>query len=44
MKTVFGREDIASVFGSHRKSSHGNGMSRNMIIRLVDRGKEGLIT
>ena len=44
VKTVFGQEDIASVFGRHMKSSHGNGMSRNMIIRLVDRGKEALIS
>ena len=43
-KAVFGSEDIASVFGRHRKSSRGNGMSRNMIIRLVDRGRSALIS
>ena len=44
VKTVFGSEDIASVFGRHRKSSRGDGMSRNMIIRLVDRGRIALIS
>ena len=37
---VFGSKDIAPVFGRHRKLSRGNRMSRNMITRLVDRGKK----
>ncbi len=43
-KPVFFSEDIASVFGKHRKSSCGDVMPRNMIIRFVDRGKEALIS
>ena len=37
-------EDMASVFGRYRKSPRGNGLSRNMIIKLVDTGKEALIS
>ncbi|MCL5782379.1 MAG: hypothetical protein M1476_00495 [Candidatus Thermoplasmatota archaeon] len=40
-KAVFGSEDIASVFRRHRKPSRGNGMSRSMIIRRVDRSIPG---
>ena len=37
-------DNDVSAFGRYRKTSCGNGMSRNMIIRLVDRGKEALIS
>ena len=39
--TVFGSDHVAPIFGRHWKSSRGNEMSKNMIIRLVDRSVLG---
>ena len=38
VRIVFGPDDIASVFGRHRKPFLKNGMTRTGMISIVDRG------
>ena len=43
VRIVFGPDDIASVFGRHRKPFLKNGMTRTGMISIVDRGTEMLM-